>query len=171
MRIPVLNMRGKALMPTTPCKAKKLLRAGKAKVVRRSPFTIQLNYPTGETLQPITLGIDAGAKFIGFSVVTKKAEITSGTVLLDTMMKKRLDDRRMYRRNKRDRLWYRQPRFLNRATNKREGWLPPSIKRRYQTHLTLISKLKEMFPITKVVVEIANFDIQKIARNMPQEIT
>lgn len=149
-------------MPTTPKKARQLLKAGRAKVVKRNPFTIQLNYATGENRQPITLGIDTGAKFIGFSAVTEKAEIASGTVILDTMMKKHFDDRRMYRKHKRNKLWYRQPRFLNRVANKKEGWLPPSIKRRYQTHLTLISKIKKLFPITKVVVEIANFDIQKL---------
>ncbi len=47
-------------MPTTPRKARILLRDGKAKVARRTPFTIQLNYATGETVQEIILGVDAG---------------------------------------------------------------------------------------------------------------
>jgi N6-L-threonylcarbamoyladenine synthase len=63
----VLNMRGQPLMPTTPCKARILLKEKKAQVIRRTPFTIQLNYPTEETKQPITLGIDAGYSKIGFS--------------------------------------------------------------------------------------------------------
>jgi hypothetical protein len=65
-RVPVyvLNMRGKPLMPTTPRKARLLLKSGKAKVMQRQPFTIQLNYATGETKQPITVGIDPGHKSV-----------------------------------------------------------------------------------------------------------
>jgi hypothetical protein len=78
LRVPVyvmvLNMRGKPLMPTTPRKARKLLRSGKAKVVQRKPFTIQLNYATGETKQPIRLGIDPNYTKIGYSAVTDKKE-------------------------------------------------------------------------------------------------
>ena len=40
-------------MPTTPAKTRKLLRDGKAKVLRRDPFTIRLNYATGEAKQEI----------------------------------------------------------------------------------------------------------------------
>jgi hypothetical protein len=39
----VLNMRGQPLMPTTPRKARILLKEEKAQVVRRAPFTIQLS--------------------------------------------------------------------------------------------------------------------------------
>jgi hypothetical protein len=47
-------------MPTTPRKARILLKLGKAKVANRTPFTIQLTIATGETKQPISLGVDAG---------------------------------------------------------------------------------------------------------------
>lgn len=159
-KVYVLNQRGKSLMSTTPRKAKILLKQGKVKVVKRAPFTIQLLYSTGENKQLITLGIDSGAKYIGFSAISNKAELISGTVILDNMMKKRLDDKRMYRRQKRNKLWYRKPRFMNRTRFK--GWLPPSIKRGYQTHLTLINKIKNILPIKKIIVEVGKFDIQKI---------
>ena len=45
----VLNMRGKPLMPTCPQRAKQLLKQGRAKVIRRKPFVIQLGFQTGET--------------------------------------------------------------------------------------------------------------------------
>jgi len=68
----------------------------------------------------------------------------------------------MYRRSKRNRLWYRKPRWKNRVSSKKKGWLPPSVLRKYQTHLTLIDKIKKLLPVTEVIVEIGNFDIQKI---------
>ncbi len=42
-------------MPTTPQKARKLLKQNKAKVINHKPFTIQLLYVTGEAKQPINL--------------------------------------------------------------------------------------------------------------------
>ena len=56
MRVFVKNLRGQPLMPCKPQKARKLLKDGKAVVVKRSPFTIQLTTATGETVQNITLG-------------------------------------------------------------------------------------------------------------------
>jgi len=156
----VQNKDGEPLMPCTPAKARHLLEAGKARVIQRSPFTIRLSWQCENNVQDITLGIDTGAKYIGFSAVTRKKELISGTVTLDQMLKKRLEQRGNYRRNRRSRKWYRKPRFLNRA--KPNGWLPPSIERRYQAHLKLIQKIKQILPITKTTVEIGQFDIQKI---------
>jgi hypothetical protein len=42
MKVFVINKHGEVLMPCKPRKAKILLREGKAKVVKRNPFTIQL---------------------------------------------------------------------------------------------------------------------------------
>jgi len=38
LRVPVLNMRGELLMPTTPAKARRLLKQEKAKVVKRKLY-------------------------------------------------------------------------------------------------------------------------------------
>ena len=59
LRVPVINMRNEPLMPTTPGKARKLLKQDKARVISSSPFTIQLLYATGETKQPVRLGTDS----------------------------------------------------------------------------------------------------------------
>jgi len=159
-RVYILNMRGNPLMPCNPREAKRLLREGKAVVIKRFPFTIQLVVATGEAKQNVTLGIDSGFENIGFSVVSEKKELISGTVRLDGRTSERLTERRMYRRGRRNKLWYRKPRFLNRT--KKEGWLPPSVQRRYGTHLNLINKLKKIFPISQIIIETAKFDIQKI---------
>ena len=70
MKVFVLNMRGKPLMPCSPAKARHMLKAGKAVVVRRTPFTIKLTIATGETKQDVTLGVDAGARHVGISATT-----------------------------------------------------------------------------------------------------
>lgn len=158
-RVPVLNMRNEPLMPTTPGKARRLIDQGKAIVIKRKPFTIRLLVATGETKQPITLGIDSGYKFVGFSAVSGKSELMSGELQLRTDIPKKLLERSMYRRNRRGRLWHREPRFLNRG---KKGWLPPSIQHKLDSHIRLIEKLKGILPITRIVVEVASFDIQKI---------
>lgn len=147
-------------MPCSPRKARVLIKTGAAKTVKRVPFTIQLLVTTGETKQDVTLGIDSGYQNIGFSAVSESKELISGTVVLDNKTKERLDTRRMYRRAKRNKLWYRQPRFLNRS--RKNGWLPPSIERRYQTHLNLINKIKSLLPVSKVRIEVGKFDIQQL---------
>jgi len=158
----VLNLNGKSLMPTKQQHSRRLIREGKAKVVSRFPFTIQLVVPSGKNVQPITLGIDAGYSHIGFSAVSESKELVSGEVTLRKDVSKKLTERRMYRRNRRNRLWYREPRFLNRVSNKKEGWLAPSIQHKLDSHIRLIEKIKILLPISKVVVEVASFDTQKM---------
>ena len=160
MYVLVLNKRKEPLMPTSPRKARLLLKIGKAVVVKRFPFTIQLTYITGENKQDISCGIDSGYSYTGFSCITESQELIRGTVELDNSTVKHLSEKRMYRRNRRNKLRYRKPRFLNRK--KKEGWLPPSIERKYQTHLTLINKLKYLLPISEVKIEVGNFDIQRL---------
>lgn len=162
MRVYVLNKRNKPLMPTTPRKARSLLRQNKAKVVKRTPFTIQLLYTTGETTQAITLGVDAGSKAIGLSATTEKEELYSSEVALRTDIVDLLATRRQTRRARRDRLRYRKPRFLNRVSSKKKGWLAPSINHKIDTHLRVVSDIHKILPIDNIIVEVASFDIQKI---------
>lgn len=156
----VLSIDGKQLMPTTNAKARILLKQKKAKVVIVKPFTIQLTYETKEFTQPITLGIDSGYLNTGFSAVTEKKELISGEVKLLQGVSERLQERIMYRRIRRQRLRYRKPRFDNRK--RKEGWLAPSIQHKLDSHMRFIEKLKRFLPVSKIVIEVANFDIQKI---------
>jgi hypothetical protein len=162
-KVYVISKEGKRLMPCTPCKAKKLLKAQKAKVIQLYPFAIQLAFEVENEVQDITLGIDTGFQNIGFSCVTAQRELASGTVILDGKTSERLREKAMYRRGRRNKLWYRKPRFKNRK--RKTGWLPPSIQRRYDTHLKIIHQMKALMPISKVIIEVAHFDIQKIENN------
>ena len=158
--IPVLSIAGSPLMPCTFTKAKRLLKRGKAKIVNRNPLIIRLTFSCENQTQPIVLGVDTGYSTIGFSTVTGNKELVSGELLLDNNTNKRLTERKGYRRNRRNRLRYRKPRFDNRSIPKR--WLPPSVRRRFDTHVKLIANLRKWIPITTIVVEMCKFDIQKI---------
>lgn len=157
----VLSVEGKPLMPTSNAKARKLLKQKKAKVKELKPFTIQLTYPTKtEYTQDITLGIDSGYNNVGFSVITDKKELLVGELKLLQGIKERLLDKAMYRKQRRSRLRYRKPRWNNRT--KPKGWLAPSLQHKLDSHIKFINYLYSILPITKCVVEVASFDIQKI---------
>jgi hypothetical protein len=162
MLVPILNKNGKPLMPTTPRKARLLLKEGKAKCIKKMPFTIQLLFDSSGYKQEIILGIDAGSKTIGLSVTSGKKELFSAEVSLRTDIVDLLSTRRQNRRARRSRLRYRKARFLNRVSSKNKGWLTPSIENKINTHLKIVEKLHEILPITKIIVEVASFDIQKI---------
>jgi 5-methylcytosine-specific restriction endonuclease McrA len=148
-------------MPTTPQKARKLVNKGSAKILQRIPFLIQLQYATGENRQEITLGVDAGYSKIGFSALTEKQELLSGEVHLRTDIKNKIAARRQYRRTRRsNKTRYRPPRFDNR--NRPKGWLAPSMQHKLDSHQRLIAKLQQWLPISKIVVEVATFDTQKL---------
>ncbi len=71
-------------MPTTPRKARVLLKQKKAPVVHRTPFTIRLMYATGEATQPITLGVDSGYTHVGLSAVSETEEVFAAHVAFRT---------------------------------------------------------------------------------------
>jgi len=158
----VLSKEGKPLMPTKRCgKVKRLLRSGMAKVVTRVPFTIQLNCDSTCYSQPITLGVDAGSKVVGLSATTGKEELYAAEVMLRTDVVELLAAKASYRRARRSRTTrYRKPRFNNRA--KPKGWLTPSIRQKINTHEKAVALVHKILPITRIVVEVASFDIQKI---------
>ena len=150
-------------MPCKPAKARHLLRDGKAKVVRRTPFTIQLTQATGETVQPVTLGVKTGSKEIGLSASTDKAELYASVVQLRTDIVDLLSTRREMRRARRNRKTrYRAPRFDNRVHSKNKGWSAPSVENKINAHLSRVATVRKILPVSKIVVQTAAFDIQKI---------
>ena len=160
----VLDRQGKPLMPTTRLgKVYRLLKAQKAHIVSYEPFTIQLDYqPDTHVIQPMTLGVDSGAIHSGYSVANEHREYYSAEVIARNDISNRLSDRRMYRRHRRYRKTrYRQPRFNNRQ-NKKKGWLPPSLEQKVAVQVNEINHIHRYFPIETIIVETAEFDIQKI---------
>lgn len=158
----VLNENGQPLMPTeNHAKVRVLLKQGKAKVVNNCPFTIQLLYSSTNYTQPVTLGVDAGSKHIGLSATTEDKELYAADVELRNDIVKLLATRRESRRSRRNRKTrYRKPRFNNHKWGK--DWLAPSIREKIGTHLKVVDDTCELLPVSKIIVETASFDIQKI---------
>lgn len=162
----VISQNGQPLMPTeNHAKVRILLKNKKAKVIKRCPFTIQLAYDSTNYTQDITLGVDSGSKHIGLSATTRSKVLFESDVELRNDIVNLLSIRRQNRRTRRNRKTrYRKPRFNNHR--RKEGWLAPSVQNKVDSHLTVIRKVHEILPITKVIVEVASFDIQKIKNPM-----
>ena len=157
----VLNVDSRPLMPCTEAKAKHLLKARKAVIVNRAPFTIRLTFVVDDITQPVTLGVDAGYKSIGLSATTETKVLFEAEVELRDDVTKLLSARREFRSSRRNRKTrYRAPGFDNRR--RPDGWLSPSVENRIGTHLAVIDKVGKLLPISNIVVEVAAFDIQKI---------
>jgi hypothetical protein len=158
----VLNINKEPLMPCTEAKARKLLKQDKAEIIKYTPFTIQLLFECENKTQEITLGVDAGSRVIGLSATTKDKELYSSEVELRNDIVNLISTRRQNRRTRRSRLRYRKPRFNNRVSRKKKGWLAPSVEHKIQTHIKVIDDVYKILPIDKIIVEAASFDIQKI---------
>ncbi len=144
-------------------KVKWLLKSGKAKVVRRTPFTIQLLYQTTEYVQPVTLGVDPGYENAGLSAVTNKKKVFRAETQIRTDIPRLLSERRHHRRSRRNRKTrYREPRFDNRVHSKHKGWLAPSVENRIDAHMKLIKLVCSILPVSSIRIETAQFDMQKL---------
>jgi len=159
-----LDRNQQPLDPTHPAKARKLLKAGRAKVFRRYPFTIIMQ--DWEVENCVThkhqLKIDPGSQTTGLAILQNNqvlwgAELTHrGSQIRDA-----LTSRRQLRRGRRTRKTrYRKPRFLNRKRPK--GWLPPSLQSRVDHVETWVNRLAKFCPITGISQELVRFDLQKL---------
>src|SRR5262249_13485699 len=116
LKVAVLDTTRKPLAPTTPRRARLLLKKGKAAVFRRFPFTIILKREIeNPTILDLRLKIDPGSKISGVAILDQNtgeivfaAEITHR----GSAIKSSLDSRRSLRRSRRNRKTrYRPPRF------------------------------------------------------------
>lgn len=165
-RVFVLDTNLQPLMPCHPARARKLLRAGKAAVYRRYPFTIVLKYAVEDDNQPVQVKIDPGSRTTGIALV---AETARGKRVIwaaelqhrGHIVREKLLSRRQLRRGRRTRkLRYRQPRFDNRR--RPTGWLPPSLLSRLNNMQTWILRLYRLSPVNSISMELVKFDTQAL---------
>jgi hypothetical protein len=151
-------------MPTKPSRAKRWLKAGKAKVVHNDLgiFTIQLTSEASDTqTQPISVGIDPGKKYSGIGVQSSKVTLWIAHLQLPfETVKGRIEQRRMMRRGRRGRRINRKVSYRQRAhrqkrfNNRRSKKVPPSIRANRQLELRVIKELTKIYPLTTAVWEI-----------------
>lgn len=160
----IQNALGQPLMPTKDHrKVRLLLKTRKAVVVKKSPFTIRLKVRTKQYIQPITLGVDAGSKHVGVSACTEKEELFCAEMRPRNDVVKNLSSRREFRRARRNRKTrYRAKRLDNRVHSKHKGWLAPSVEVKIHNHIQVIKLVTKILPISKIVVETAEFDLQRL---------
>lgn len=141
-------------------KVRRLLKEKKAKAIKRCPFTIKLLYETETNIvQDVVLGMDTGSKNIGVACVGNDEVLYQSQIVIRTDIKKNMDSRRSFRRNRRNRKTrYRPPRFLNRKNSTKLNRLPPSVKHKVQAHIDEIEFCKKILPISKIVLEVSQFD-------------
>lgn len=160
-KVYVKNKDGEPLMPCKPAKARHLLRDSKAEVINVCPFTIRLNWDCENKTQEVIVGLDTGAVNVGCSAVSGNRVLYASETKLRTDISKKMQRRVTYRRSRRTRKTrYREVRFDNRT--RPEGWLPPSLKSKAESTTKIVKQLSELLPISKVIVEIAKFDTQKL---------
>jgi hypothetical protein len=143
--------------------ARKLLSRGEAAVFRRAPFTVILKREVSDVQTPdLQLKIDPGSKITGIAIVNQQ----TGEVVFAAEIEHRghaikisLDARRAVRRGRRNRKTrYRKPRFNNRG--RLEGSLPPSLESRVENVYTWAQRLRRVYPIKGVAIELVKFDLQ-----------
>ena len=160
MKVYVRNHDSTPLMPCLPAKARKLLRAGKAKVVERCPFTIQLQWQCEGQVQEVTAGIDKGSHVTGIVCAGNGEVLLAAEIHHRLDVKEKMDARRNNRKQRRARKWYRPARFFNRASSRRGGRLPPSIKTNVEEVIRVVKQLP--LPIAHIVVEDVQVDIARL---------
>lgn len=157
----VLNKDGQPLMPTNRHgKVKHLLKSGKAKVVKRCPFTIRLLYENTTHTQNLTLGVDTGSGTIGTAVSKDNGDIIyMSEIIVRNDITDKIKQRARYRRNRRIRKTrYRKPRWLNRKNSIRLNRFSPTMISKLHSHVKEIEYIKSILPITTLVLETAQFD-------------
>ncbi|PFG10502.1 RNA-guided endonuclease IscB [Marinobacter sp. LV10MA510-1] len=141
MSVFVLDRRKQPLMPCSEKRSRLLLGRGRALVVRAYPFTIRLKDRAGGITQPVRIKIDPGSKTSGIAVVRESGQKQHVLVLMELahrgrQISKSLEQRRAFRRRRRNQLRYRAPRFLNR--------------------------LRSLVPVVSISQELVRFDTQKM---------
>lgn len=166
----VLSKNGQPLMPTNRHgKVKHLLKSGKAKVVRRCPFTIKLLYDSATHTQNLTLGVDTGSGTLGAAVSDDNGNIIymAKVVVRNDIMDK-MTQRSKYRRNRRNRKTrYRKARWQNRKNSKKTDRFSPTMTSKFHSHVKEIEFIQSILPITQLVLETGQFDMHLMKNPAP----
>lgn len=156
----VSSQNGEPLMPCENVIARLLLKQGKAKVKRRTPFMIKLLYKTTEYTQELTLGVDTGSSHIGTAASDNNGNIYyMSDVEIRNDITDKMTQRAKYRRNRRNRKTrYRKARWLNKKNSTKTDRFSPTMRSKFHSHEKEIEFVKSILPIKNLVLETGTFD-------------
>lgn len=165
MFVPVVDAKQKPLMPTTPSRARRWIKSGKATpFFKKGVFCVRLNVePSDRDIQPIAVGIDPGSKKEGFTVKSKAHTYLNVQVdtppwaieLVKTGPNRGFNKTTLQRAQMRRVRRYRQTPYRKCRPNRniRHLRMPPSTRSRWELKLNVSKWLASIFPVTDFVVE------------------
>jgi hypothetical protein len=151
--VPVVDQAQRPLMPTTPARARRWIKSGKATTFwQEGLFCVRLNVePSAREMQLLAVGIDPGSKKEGLVVASAAHTYLNIQADARTGVKQAVKQKSQMRRTRRGRKTpYRQPRQNRKHAKKK---IPPSTKARWQWKLRLATWLCQLFPVSVFVVE------------------
>ncbi len=161
-RVLVVDQERRPLMPTTPARARILLKNRKAAILRRFPLVLILKDTLpNAVVEPLRVKLDPGSKTSGIAVVNERtsevfwaAELTHRSQEIHSALLKRAAARKGRRARK---TRYRRARFQNRR--RPAGWLAPSLLSRVLHLLTWVKRLQRWCPVGAISQELVRFDL------------
>ena len=162
--VPVLDKGGTPLAPTRPSRARRWLEAGKAvRCWKHGRFAVQLvNHQADDcTVPEMNLGIDPGTRKTGMAVTLQTQDGSKVVAAVEihhrgSQVTQAMTKRSSLRNNRRGRLRRRPARFDNRT--RKPSWLQPTLASIQANILTNVKHLRDLFPISKVLIESCKFD-------------
>jgi len=151
--VPVVDQAQRPLMATTPARARRWIKSGKATTFWKGGlFCVRLNVePSAREMQPLAVGIDPGSKKEGLVVASAAHTYLNIQADARTGVKQAVKQKSQMRRTRRGRKTpCRQPRQNRKHAKKK---IPPSTKARWQWKLRLATWLCQLFPVSVFVVE------------------
>jgi hypothetical protein len=153
MFVPVIDRNQHPLMPTTPSRARRWIKSGKATAFWKGGlFCVRLNAePSAREVQPLAVGIDPESLREGYSVLSAAhTYLNIQAEARDGVKDAEQASTRMRRTRRTRKTPCRKPR-QNRKQSKKN--LPPSTRARGPWKLRLARFLCQLFPVSVFVVE------------------
>lgn len=167
----VLDTNKRPLSPCRPARARELLRKGRAAVFRHYPFTIILKRVVADAAPTAChLKLDPGSKTTGLALLQGDAVVWAAELThRGAQISRKLGRRSKLRRNRRNRLRYRNSRYrtkgqINNAKRryKNRKRLPPSLQHRIETTITWVKRIQQYAPVGEISQEFVRFDTQQM---------
>ena len=153
MLVPVVDKNQNPLMPTTPSRARKWIKSGKATPFwKNGVFCVRLNQdPSGDYKQEICVGIDPGSKKEGFTVKSEAHTYLNVQADAHNKVGKKVGKRKILRSGRRSRKCPNRKKRMNRLANRK--FIPAGTRARWNWKLRILDWLSKLYPITHVCVE------------------